>query len=163
MMAGDKKIKLWQNARHIMRRPLTEDEAIEARGMVNWTFWAGPVIFTIGCLIAGWLLIGADATAQAILGIFVVITIAFWFGRLRAYNKIRSDIEKGEVEVIEGAPEKVRLDRRTGICFLTIQSKKIRVPNDRYGELSDANSVRVAILPTSLVAVRIDVSRGVGL
>ena len=74
-----------------------------------------------------------------------------------------SDIEKGEVEVIEGGPDKVRMGRRTGLCYLTMQGKTIRVPNDRYGELKDANWVRVAILPTSLVAVRVDASRGVGL
>ena len=147
----------------VMRRPLTEDEAIEARGMIGWTFWAGPVIFAIGCLVAGWLLIGADATALGLLAVLVVITIIFWLVRLRAYSKVRNDIDSGQVEVLEGAPDKISMDRRTGLCYLTMQGKKIRVPNDRYRELQDANSVRVAVLPNSLVAVRVDVSRGVGL
>jgi len=147
----------------IMRRPLTEDEAIDARGMIGWTFWAGPVIFAVGCFIAAWFLIGTDATALSILAVFVVITVVFWLQRLRAYNNVRSDIENGQVEVLEGAPDKITIDRRAGFCYLSIQGKKIRVPNDRYGELKDANWVRVAVLPTSLVAVHVDASRGVGL
>src|SRR5437660_7043700 len=95
----------------MMRRPLTEDEAIEARRMIGWTFWAGPVIFAIGCLVAGWLLIGADAIALTIFAPFVVITIVFWIVRLRAYKKVADDIEKGEVEVIEGGPDKLRMVR----------------------------------------------------
>src|SRR5205085_1861375 len=101
----------------IMRRPLTADEAIEARRMIGWTFWAGPVISTIVCLGAGWPLIGADATAPAISALFVVFMTIFWIGRLRAYKKLTSDIEKGEVEVIEGGPDKVRMGRRTGLCY----------------------------------------------
>src|SRR5437588_9689336 len=105
----------------IMRRPLTADEAIEARRMIGWTFWAGPVISTIVCLGAGWPLIGADATALAIFAPFVVVTIVFWIVRLHAYKKVTSDIEKGEVEVIEGGPDKLRMDRRTGLCYLAMQ------------------------------------------
>src|SRR5689334_6220485 len=147
----------------IMDRALTQDEAIEARKTIGWTFWAGPLIFAIACLIAGWFLIGADSTALAIFTPFVVITVVFWLVRLRTYNKIKSEIDNGVAEVIEGAPDKVDTDRRTGMSYLTMRGKKIRVPNDRYGELQDANWVRIAILPRSLVAVRVDVSRGVGL
>ena len=52
---------------------------------------------------------------------------------------------------------------RSGFCFLRLHGKKIRVPNDRYSELKEATMARVAVLPNSLIAVRVDLSRGIGL
>ena len=71
------------------------------------------------------------------------------------------DIERRVVEVIEGAPEHVWASR--GFCYLVIAGRTIRVPNDVYGELRESNLVKVAFLPTSLVAVQVEAVRGMGL
>lgn len=52
---------------------------------------------------------------------------------------------------------------KTGDCYLQLSGHKIRVPTDCYGALKDATIVRVAFLPRSHVAIRVEIGRGIGL
>jgi len=49
-----------------------------------------------------------------------------------------------------------------GFCYLSLADRTIRVPNDAYGELREANIVKVAFLSTALVAVKVETVRGIG-
>jgi hypothetical protein len=145
----------------LMQRLLTDEEAANARAMINWTFWSPPTIVTAGCIVAIFFLWGADAVAWGIFAPLVMVTGAFWFSRARRYRRITEEIERRIVEVLEGAPEKAWLTRSA--AYVRLSGINIQVPHDRYAELRDANSVKVALLPVTRIAVRIDIARGIGL
>jgi hypothetical protein len=145
-----------------MQRLLTDEEAAAARAVLNWTFWAPPAIFAVAGIVAVFFLIGADMIAWAIFAPFIVVTAVMWFSRLRRYSKIIADINNGIVEVIAGAPEKVWMSR-SGTCYVRLGGQNVVVPNDRCNELREANSIKVALLPTTGIAVHIEAARGMGL
>ena len=153
----------------VQQRFLTDDEIEDARAMVGWQFWAAPIMFGIATLGLG---IGALGRNPAIIFVFLLtcaLTAILCLVRLRDSKKIGHDIEVRLVQVIEGAPEKVWIPRsaleltKSGFCYLRLDGRTVRVPNDAYGELREANIVKVAFLPTALVAVKVETVRGIGL
>jgi len=137
--------------------------------MIGWEFWAAPLIFGVASLGLG---IGAAGGNSAIIFVFLLVlslTLILCLFRFRDFRKVSHDIEMRVVEVLEGAPEKVWIPRsgieltKAGFCYLLLAGRTIRVPTDAYGELCEANIVKVTFLPTALVAVRIEPFRGLGL
>jgi hypothetical protein len=152
----------------VQQRMLTDDEISDARAMVGWQFWAAPIMFGIASLGLG---VGALGRNPAVIFVFLLIcglAVIVSLSRFRDYNKVSHDIEMRVVEVIEGTPDKVWIPRsgleltRAGFCYLRLAGHTIRVPPDAYGELREANTVKVAFLPTAMVAVRVEPVRGLG-
>jgi len=50
-----------------------------------------------------------------------------------------------------------------GQSSIQLSGHTIKVPHDCYGALQDATVAKVAFLPTSKIAVRVDTGRGIGL
>ena len=148
----------------MQQRYLADDEIDVAKAMIGREFWGFPVVITAGCVGAG---LGALVTGSPFgVGLFVffaAITGVLWIARWRQLNRLTADIEKRVVEVLEGTPDKVWMAWRDGFCYLRLQGKTIQVPADRYEELCEANFVKIAFLPTALTAVRVEMSRGIGL
>ena len=65
-------------------------------------------------------------------------------------------------EVVVAAPQRVWRPKKL-FCYVRINGCKIRVPWERYHELTDANMVKIIFLPASRVAVRVEVAHGIGL
>lgn len=137
----------------MQQRFLTDDEINDARAMVGWQFWAAPITFGVASLGFGIGSIGGDPMVIFLFLLLGSLAVILWITRLRDYNKVTQDIEMRIVEVIEEAPEKVWVPRRTiqltkmGFCYLRLAGRTIRVPNDSYGELREANMVKVAFCP----------------
>ena len=146
----------------MQQRFLTDDEIHDARAMMGWQFWFAPVIFSLGCVGTGWAAATGEPIGLWLFILFSITTIILWVFRLRQYQKFTADIECRTVEVLEGAPEKTWVVRKTGDCYVQLSGHKIKVPNDCYGALRDATIVKVAFLPRSHVAVRVDIGRGIG-
>ena len=152
----------------MQKRFLTDDEINDARAMVGWQFWAAPIMFAMASLGLGIGALGGDPVVIFLFLLLGSLAVILWIIRLRDYSKVTHDIEMRLVEVIEDAPEKVWVPRSTieltkvGFCYLQLAGRTIRVPNDSYGELREANMVKVAFLPTALVAVRVEPLRGIG-
>jgi hypothetical protein len=144
------------------QRFLTDDEIHDARAMMGWQFWFAPVIFSVGCVGTGWVAAIGESVGLWLFVLFATFTIILWTLRLRQYKKFTADIENRTVEVLEGAPQKTWVAGKTGDCYLELSGHKIKVPNDCYGALKDATIVKVAFLPRSHVAVRVDIGRGIG-
>jgi hypothetical protein len=110
-------------------------------------------LFGVVCLGLGIGALRGDPLIAFLFLLFLTPALVLWIVRLRDYKKVVHDIEMRIVEVIEGAPEKVWAPRgminitKMGFCYLRLAGRTIRVPNDSYGELRDANMVRVAFLP----------------
>jgi hypothetical protein len=133
--------------------------------MVGAQFWAGPIMFGVASIVFGIVALGRDPVAISLFRSFGSVSVGLWVLRVRDYNKVTQDIDKRIVEVIEGAPEKVWVERyltRMGFCYIRLGGYTIRVPNELYGELRESNMVTVAFLPTALVAVRVEPERGIG-
>ena len=144
----------------MQQRFLTDDEIKDAKAMVGWQFWAAPLMFVAGSVGLG---VGALFGNPVIIIVFILVvsvTVLLCLLWVRDYNKVTQDIERRVVEVIEGAPEHVWMSRG-GFCYLGIAGRTIRVPNDVYGELGESNMVKVAFLPTALVAVQVEAVRGI--
>jgi hypothetical protein len=116
--------------------------------------------------------IGAVGGNPAIIFVFLLVSslaVILCFFRFRDFKKVSHDIEMRVVEIIEDAPQRVWIPRnameltKVGFCYLLLAGRTIRVPNDAYGELREANIVKVAFLPTALVAVHVESVRGLGL
>lgn len=136
----------------------------DARAMVGWRFWVPPVIFGCASLSLG---LGAIGGNPVIIFVFLLVfsaEVILFLSRVRDFKKVSHDIEMRVVEVIEGAPEKVWV-QRDGSCYLSLAGRTIRVPPDAhvYGSLREANIVKVAFLPTALVAVDVESDRGLGI
>ena len=144
----------------VQQRFLTSDEIKDARAIVGWQFWAAPVILGVACLGLGIGALGRDPLFSFLFFLFLMPSLVLWIVRFRDYQKVVHDTEQRIVEIIEGAPEKVWATRG-GFCYLQLAGRTIRVPNDSYGELREANMVRVAFLPTALTAVRVEPFRGI--
>jgi hypothetical protein len=145
-----------------VQRFLTDDEIRDAKAMVGWQFWAAPLMFVAASLGLGIGALGGNPAIIFAFLLFVSVTVVLCLFRVRNYNRVMLDIERRVVEVIEGAPEHVWVTRG-GFCYLGIAGRTIRVPNDVYGELRESNMVKVAFLPTALVAVQVETARGLGL
>ncbi len=152
----------------MQQRFLTDDEINDARAMVGWQFWAAPIMFGVASFGLGIGALGGDPVVVFLFLLLGSLAVILWIVRLRDYSKVTHDIEIRLVEVIEDAPEKIWVPRSTieltkvGFCYLQLAGRTIRVPNGSYGELREANMVKVAFLPTALVAVRVEPLRGIG-
>jgi hypothetical protein len=135
----------------------------DARAMVGWQFWAAPAIFGLVSLGLG---IGAiDGNLGIIFVFFLVLSAALilFRSRFRHFKKVNRDIEMRVAEIVEGAPEKVWPQKGVG-WSLSYTGRDILVPFDLYdGNLREVNIVRVAFLPTALVAVHVEFTRGLGI
>ncbi len=113
--------------------------------MVGWQFWAGPIMFGVASIVFGIFALGRDPVAISLFLSFGSVSVGLWVLRVRDYNKVAQDIDKRIVEVIEGAPEKVWVPRymieRMGFCNIRLAGYTIRVPNELYGDLREANTV----------------------
>ena len=146
-----------------MLRLLTDDEVRDARAMIGWQFWFAPILFSLVCAGTGWVAATGDPMGFWLLGIFSIVTLPLWVVRLRQYGRFKADIDHRTVEELEGARQKTWVAGRTGNCYLQLSGHTIKVPNDCYGALQDATVVKVAFLPKSKIAVRVDIGRGIGL
>ena len=144
----------------VQQRFLTGDEIEDARATVGWQFWFAPSLFGLACLGLAIAATGGDPLFAFLFLFFVIPALVLWIVRLRDYKKVVHDIEMRIVEVIEGAPEEVWATK-AGLCYVRLAGRTIRVPNDSYGELREANMARVAFLPTALAAVRVEPFRGI--
>ena len=148
----------------ITERVLTDDDVREARAMTGFAFWAGPIAIAVVIITLVLLSMG---TIDKLLSLIFLALLGLYTGymivpRLREYGRIRNDLAAGIVKTLEAAPQKVWMGR-TGFCYASFGGFVIRVPNDRYKELRDSNLVKIAFLPTSLVAVGVEVEHGIGL
>ena len=145
------------------QRLLTADEMSDARAMVGWQFWAAPAIFGLASLGLG---IGAIGGNPVIIFVFFLVfsaAVIVCLNRVDQFKKVNHDIEMRVAQVIEGAPEKVWPQKGVGWA-LSYSGRDIQVPYDVYdGNLREVNIVRVAFLPTALVAVNVEVTRGLGI
>src|SRR5215475_10417651 len=153
----------------MQQRLLTDDEIMDARAMVGWQFWAAPIMFGITSLGLGLFALGGNPAIIFVFLLVLSLTVILCLFRFRDFKKVNHDIELRLVEVVEGAPQKVWIPRsaieltKAGFCYLLLASRTIRVPTDHYEELREANIVKVAFLPTALVAVHVESARGLGL
>lgn len=150
----------------ISQRFLTDDEVREASAVTGCKFWFGPTMFDVGVIVPLVLIllgIMDRPFGLILLTLFSLPTAIFLSARLREYGNVKHDLEMRVVKVVEGAPDMVWMNRWSGFCYARFRELDIRVPNDMYKELQDANLVRIAFLPTSLVAVNVKVEHGIGL
>ena len=117
----------------------------------------------MGCVVTGWVAAIGESVGLWLFVLFATITTILWTLRLRQYKRFTADIENRTVEVLEGAPQKTWVAGKTGDCYLELLGHKIKVPKDCYGALKDATIAKVAFLPRSHIAVRVDIGRGIGL
>ena len=147
----------------VEQRFLTEEEMSDARALVGWHFWAAPAIFGIASLGLG---IGAIGGNPVIIYVFFLVfsaALIVCLPRVQHFKKVIYDIEMRVAEVIEGAPEKVWPQKGVG-WSLSYVGRDIQVPFDVYdGDLRQVNIVRVAFLPTALVAVHVESTCGLGI
>lgn len=146
------------------RRFLKDDELSDAATLIGWQFWAGPISSSV-FLLAFALYAARDEDAGAILsvlGILGILPAFLWFIRIRQYKRFSADIEGRIVEIAQGVPEHVRLTRG-GRCYLSVEGRDICVPNEYYKELEEANAAKIEFLPTSRLATKVTVIRGIGI
>jgi hypothetical protein len=141
---------------------LTDEEVGNAKQLIGWTFWFGPAFFALVSFAGMIFALTGEALALWIATPIFVASIVFWTARLRQCKDFDCDMERRIVEVLDGAPEKVWLTR-SGDCYISLQGRTIKVPNDSYGALKEATIVKVVFLPTSGIAVHVDAGRGIGL
>ena len=96
------------------------------------------------------------------LGILGILPVALWLIRVRQYKRFAADIEARTVHIAQGVPENVRLTRG-GRCYLSVEGRDICVPNEYYKELKEANAAKIEFLPTSRLATKVAVIRGIGI
>jgi hypothetical protein len=143
-------------------RALTDDDLHDAQSMMGWKLWFGPILFTIGYPVAAWffLPLGWEGEIACFLTLGGLAIYA-WVRSLGSFRKFASDKNTRLVNILEGAPDRVYMTGLGG-CYVCMSGLKIRVGNDYFSELRDANNVRIEFLPTSLLAVRVQVVRGIG-
>ena len=150
----------------ITERVLTEDDIRAARAMTGFTFWFGSAISLVALSVPLVLMLTGTIDKLfclfllAFSGLYASVTI---IPRLRQYGKMRDDLAAGIVKTIEAAPDKAWMSRLTGFTYVRLHGLDLRVPNDMYREVSDANLIRVSFLPTSLVTIDVEVEHGIGL
>jgi hypothetical protein len=144
--------------------------------MFGLGFWFGPALFSsvlIFVFALTVLRVIEPALGIIMLVIFGIATYVQLSGRVRNYQAYRQDLEMGVAQVLAGPPERVWMEGRLrprsipnssyGFCFIAIGGRVLRIPNDQFKETGDANSVKVAFLPTSGIVVELEVARGLGL
>jgi hypothetical protein len=142
---------------------MSEEEAQQARALTNWTFWFAPVFGTALYAVTASYVRTEDPVLQIILAVLLGgNAVVFWFIRIRQLANLTQDLTGGMVHIVDGAPERATVSRG-GFCYVWLQGLRIRVPNDEYHGIRDANMVRIAFLPKSHLAVRVDVMLGIGL
>jgi len=153
-----------KGAANMQERFLTDAELQDARGLIGWQFWAGPIIAAIFFFLAAWFVAGEKGieTKIIVLALLGTVAVGFWLVRFRQYRTFAADIQRRVVEVVKGAPERVRLTR-TGRCYARIDGHNICVPNEHYKELQDANAAEIEFLPGSRLATRVKIIRGLGI
>ena len=143
-------------------RTLTEDDITDAKALVGWQFWMAPVLSTAGYLLGAWLVMDLGWTGEIICFVMLGgVAIYAWVNRLGQHRKLADDISKRLVSIVEGAPERIFM--KYGLCYVRISGRKIRVANEYFNELRDANNVRIEFLPESLLAIRVQIMRGIGI
>jgi len=148
----------------VEQRFLKDDELSDARTLIGWQFWAGPISSSV-FLLAFALYAAHEGDAVGILlllGILGILPVAFWLIRVRQYKRFTADIEARIVNIVQGVPEHVRLTRG-GRCYLSVEGRDICVPNEYYKKLQEANAAKIEFLPMSRLATKVTVIRGIGI
>lgn len=96
------------------------------------------------------------------LGILGILPAVLWFIRARQYKRFAADIETRTVDIVQGAPERVRLTRG-GRCYLCVEGRDVCVPNEYYKELQEGNAAKIEFLPASRLATKVTVIRSIGI
>ena len=145
---------------------LTEDDIAEARRMFGWRFWYDAAFWSaltlglfVACIVAG---DGNRIVFLLLLILFGTLASVNVIPRVREYHRFRQDMVTNLAEVILAAPNRVRRPNNF-FCYMQINGRRVRVPWDRYFELRDANLVKIVLLPTCRVAVRVEVAQGLGI
>ena len=146
-----------------MQRQMNEHELEDAKHILDWQHWAPPLVTSLMCLAVlayAWQdEIGVKLLTLAFLG----SPAAFlWFIFLRNRQRVQRDIDSRMIEVVEGPLEKVWRNR-FGVCFISIDRKKIRVPTEFFKDLREATTVTVDYLPDSLIALHVKPNYGLHL
>jgi hypothetical protein len=145
------------------QRFLSDDELRDARALIGRLFWAPPILFTVSYFVAAWFAFRVGVLAEVICFVLLGgLGIWSWLSRSREYKKFARDIDARIVEVAEGAPESVWMTQ-DGRCYVRVAGRSIRVPNDCYKELHDANAVKIEYLPESCIATRVKIVHGIGI
>lgn len=146
------------------QRFLKDDELGDARSLIGWQFWAGPISSSVFVLAFAWYAVHErDAAATLLfLGILGIFPAVLWLIRVRQYKRFSADMEARIVDIVRGVPEHVRLTRG-GRCYLSVEGRDICVPNEYYKELKEANGAKIEFLPTSRLATKVTVIRGIGI
>jgi len=147
---------------------ITVDDIAEAKRMFGFQFWFAPVLFSAtACGLGTGFVVFREPVLLFLFLLFVIFALLNVLLRAREYTAFRSDLELGRVEAIEAAPEKVWINRRgvtaNGFCYVRIKRLRIRVPSQLYGDLREANLVKIVFLPTCRVAVRVEIAHGLGI
>lgn len=152
----------------LRNRSITEDEANDVRPMFGYYLWAAPISLTVCLFLVAISSLYIDDNRNdrlflecLSLGMACLLVLPVWYFAVRRYAQIKQDLAGGVVAEVEGAPEKTYM-KRTGSCRVRIQGFDLTIPNDRFNELKDANFVRIAFLPLSQVAVRVEIVYGLG-
>jgi len=148
----------------MQRRFLNDDELREARTLIGWQFWAGPISSTIVLIGCAWYAgrEGDAGTKFLLLGILGILPATIWLLRARQCKRFATDVQARAVDVVRGAPERVRLTRM-GRCYVRVEDRDICVPNEYYKELQEANASKIEFLPASRLATKVTVIRGLGI
>ena len=151
----------------VSERLLTDDDRREARALVGFGFWFGPGLFATAVLVLlGLTLFGEidRLLGGILLAGFALFASFTGVSRLRQYGRVTDDLAAGKVLVLKGPPGMVYADR-SGFTYVRFAGfdADIRVPNDVFRELQDANLVELAVLPTSNLAVEVHIEHGLGL
>ncbi|MBZ5504580.1 MAG: hypothetical protein LAO78_03735 [Acidobacteriia bacterium] len=144
-------------------RALAEDDRTDAKALIGRQFWAAPVIFTAGYFVIVWFVLDLDFLVEVTCLLLIGgLAAAAWVNCVRQYRKFALDMAGGLVQIVEGAPERVYMTR-FGRCYMKISGRKLRVANEYYNELREANNVRIEFLPESRIAIRVNIARGLGI
>ena len=144
------------------QRFLTDDEIRNAKAMVGWQSWFDLFPFLALSLVLGVWALGGNPVIILVFLPVGSLAVVLSLSRVRHRNKVMHDIERRAVEVLEGAPEHVRTPRGAIRGYLDIGGRTIEIPRDICPELSESYMVKIAFLPTALVAVHVEAFRGTG-
>lgn len=146
-----------------MQRQMNERELGDARRVLDWQHWAPPLVTSLMCLAVFAYAWQDELEIRIIILAFLGFPAGFlWFIFLRNKQRVQRDIDNRMIEVVEGPPKKVWRNR-FGVCFISIDGKKIRVPTEFFKDLQEATTVTIEYLPESFIALHIKPNYGLHL
>jgi hypothetical protein len=138
-----------------MKRPMNEHEIEDAKHVLDWQHWTPPLFASAFCIA-----LFASYPPDDLVARFLIIAIAgapagyLWIIFLRNKQRVLQDVDSRMIEIVDGAPTKV-WKNRFGLCFISIDGKKIRVPTEFFKNLQESTTATIEYLPKSLIALHI--------